>query len=102
MDLIKRLIHNIKHKVSHLKFDSLKLFLKRYGMPFVVIFIVWEIIEDIMFPILFYYLGENVNAAFYSGIPASLLLCLHPIAVPIIWGVYCFATRKKYEKPELH
>lgn len=99
---MKKIIHKLAHKLEHLKFENLKKMFTRYGIPLLVIFIVWEIIEDILFPILFYYLGENVNAAFYSGIPLSLLLCLHPIAVPIIWGVYCFIARKKYEKPHLH
>ncbi len=91
----------LKHKIDTWRWDRLKTLWSRYGIPFLVIFIAWEIIEDVVFPVIFYLLGTHVNEAFYLGIPVAWILCLHPIAVPIIWAIYCFAIRKKHVKIDL-
>jgi hypothetical protein len=60
--------------------------MKKHGLALVIIIIGWEIIEDVLFPVLFVLLGNHVHPAFYAGAPASLLLCVHWLAVPLIWG----------------
>lgn len=85
---MKWLVHRIKHKLGHYKIKNIKKDLLRYGTAFVIIFIVWEIIEDILFPLLFLWLGAEVHPWFLTGAPISWILCLHPIAVPVIWTVY--------------
>ena len=87
----------IKHKLSHLHPSKLVDTLKEYGLALVVIIVVWEIIEDILFPVLFIWLGHNVNPWFITGAPISWLLCLHPIAVPLMWGLWVKISRRKNE-----
>ena len=57
-------------------------------MALVVIFLLWELIEDVGFPLLFIWLGNNVNPWFLTGAPISWVLCLHPVAVPLLWGLW--------------
>ena len=85
---MKWLVHRIKHKLEHYKIKNIKKDLLRYGTAFVIIFIAWEIIEDVLFPLLFLWLGAEVHPWFLTGAPISWILCLHPIAVPVIWTVY--------------
>ena len=66
-----------------------------HGVALVVIIVGWEIIEDVLFPILFVFLGHHVHPAFYAGAPASLLLCLHWIAVPVLWRLWVKVSKKK-------
>ena len=99
--MIKKLIHNVKPKLGMLRWKNLKPYWEEYGLPFIVILIVWEIIEDVLFPIMFWLLGKFVNPAFYAGIPVAWLLCVHPIAVPIIWSWYCFVFKKQKKEVKL-
>ena len=99
--MLKKLIHNVKHKLGMLRWKNLKPYWDEYGLPFLIILIVWEIIEDVLFPIMFWLLGKFVNPAFYAGIPVSWILCVHPIAVPIIWPWYCFVFKKKKKEVKL-
>ena len=69
-----------------------------YGLPLVIIFIFWEVIEDIFIPYAFYLLGENVNEAFYAFIPASFFVCLHWITVPLTFFIYLKITGKNPQK----
>ena len=62
--------------------------LKEHGLSLLIITIVWEIIEDIVFPVIFYYLGKHINPIFYAMIPTSLLACVHWLVVPFIWGLW--------------
>jgi hypothetical protein len=80
--------HRLLHKLHHIQWYSLKKTLKNHGLALVVIVVGWEIIEDILFPILFIWLGTNVHPAFLVGAPASLLLCLHWLAVPLLWAAW--------------
>jgi hypothetical protein len=80
--------HQASHKIQHLKWSSLKKTLKKHGLALVIIIVVWEIIEDILFPALFITLGNYVHPAFYAGAPAAWLLCLHWLAVPIMWSAW--------------
>ena len=66
-----------------------------HGLALVIIIVAWEIIEDILFPLLFIWLGTNVHPAFLAGAPASLLLCVHWLAVPAIWGLWIKIKGKK-------
>lgn len=76
----------LSHKLQHLKWKNIKSLLKEHGLALVVIIVGWEIIEDVVFPVFFVFLGNNVHPAFYTGVPASLLLCFHWIMVPVLWG----------------
>ena len=78
----------IKHKLEHFSIAHLKEVFRKHGTALLVIFIAWEIIEDVMFPLLFIWLGNNVNPWFLTGAPVSWLLCLHPIMVPVTWGFW--------------
>ena len=78
----------VTHKLEHYSKEKIKKFFKENGLAFVVIFIVWEIIEDVLFPLLFIWLGNNVNPWWHTGAPISWLLCLHPVAVPALWWVW--------------
>lgn len=94
-----RLYHWIKNKIAH-KLENystakLKKFLKENGLAFVIIFVGWEIVEDVVFPIIFGVLGNHVHPAFYAGIPASLILCFHWLAVPILWGIWLKLSKKR-------
>jgi hypothetical protein len=82
------------HKLQHLSWNHIKNLLKKHGIAFVIIVIGWEIIEDILFPVLFTLLGKYVHPIFYGGVPVSWLLCLHWIAVPTIWGFWLKKSRK--------
>jgi len=88
MKLFRWLKHRLTHKLEHFSATKLKKFLKENGLAFVIIFVAWEIIEDIVFPILFMFLGNNVHPAFYAGAPASLILCFHWLMIPILWGAW--------------
>jgi hypothetical protein len=89
--------HRILHKLRHLHPSHLIDILKKHGTALVTIVIIWEIIEDILFPALFIWLGHNVNPWFITGAPISWLLCLHPIAVPIIWSLWVKISRRRNE-----
>jgi len=92
---LRWIYHRIKHKLSHLHPSKLVDTLKEHGLALVVIIIAWELIEDVLFPLLFIWLGHNVNPWFITGAPISWLLCLHPIAVPIIWGIWIKVRKDK-------
>ena len=92
----------LAHKLSHLHPTRILDLLKEHGMALVVIIVAWEIIEDILFPLLFIWLGNNINPWLLTGAPVSWLLCLHPIAVPIIWTIWIKISGRKDEKPIHH
>lgn len=77
-----------QHKLEHLSKQELKDSIIRGGIPLLVIFVGWEIIEDVLFPVAFLWLGKNVHPIFYGAIPVSWLLCLHWLMVPILWGAW--------------
>ena len=99
--MLKKLINNIKHKFALFRWSSIRYYWSEYGLPFIIILIAWEIIEDVLFPVLFWLLGKFINPAFYAGVPVAWLLCVHPIAVPIIWSWYCFVFNKKKKEVKL-
>ena len=80
--------HRIKHKIDHFKWSSIKKTFRENGLALVIIIVVWEIIEDVLFPLLFIFLGKYVHPAFYAGAPASWLLCVHWLAVPVMWSLW--------------
>jgi len=95
MRLLRWLKHRIKHKLEHIKPSRLMDTIMEHGIALVVIIVMWEITEDILFPILFIWLGKNVNPWFLAGAPVSWLLCLHPIAVPLLWAAWIkFSLRR--------
>tara|TARA_Y100000589_G_C27064193_1_gene592621 strand:- start:659 stop:907 length:249 start_codon:yes stop_codon:yes gene_type:complete len=81
--------------MEHYSVAKLKKFLKENGLAFVIIFIGWEIIEDVLFPVLFVFLGNTVHPAFYAGAPASILLCFHWLAIPILWGLWVKISKNR-------
>ena len=95
---MKKLYHWLKnrlsHKLEHFSTENIKKTLKEHGLALVVIIVGWEIIEDVVFPILFAVLGKFVHPAFYAGIPAAWILCFHWIAVPLVWGWWIRISKK--------
>jgi hypothetical protein len=91
-------IHRLRHKLGHFHPSKLIDTLKEHGLALVVIIVLWEIIEDVLFPALFIWLGHNVNPWFITGAPISWLLCLHPIAVPVMWGMWVKLSGRSNEK----
>ncbi len=89
--------HRIKHKLEHLKASNLLDTLIEHGVALVIIIIAWEIIEDIMFPVMFILLGKYVHPVFYAGAPAAWLLCLHWLMVPFLWGLWIKISKKKID-----
>ena len=85
------------HKLGHLKWSSIKNVFRENGLALVVIIVGWEIVEDVVFPVLFVLLGNHVHPAFYAGAPAAWLLCLHWLAVPIMWGAWLRIKKRKNE-----
>ena len=86
--------HRVGHKFEHVSFKSLKKTMKEHGLALVVIIVAWEIIEDVLFPLLFAALGKFVHPAFYTGIPVAWVLCLHWLAVPLMWGWWIKISKK--------
>ena len=86
MKLIKWAKDRLSHKLDHFRWGSIKRTMKQHGLALVVIIVGWEIIEDVLFPILFIFLGNHVHPVFFAGAPAAWLLCLHWLAVPLMWG----------------
>ena len=72
------ILHKLKRKVDSWRWSHLKDLWVKYGLPFLIIFIAWEIVEDVVFPAIFYLLGTHVNEAFYVGITRSLGFMLAP------------------------
>ena len=101
MKRLKKLWQRLTHKLQHFKFSHFKKLLAEHGLAFVVIFIIWEIIEDVAFPLLFIWLVNNVHPGYHSGVLASLLLCVHPIAVPIMWAIWVKISRRKNESKDI-
>ena len=89
--------HRLGHKLEHLNPTTLLDTLKEHGVALVIIIVGWEIIEDVLFPLLFMWLGANVHPAFFAGAPAAWLLCLHWIAVPIMWGIWIRISKRTPE-----
>ena len=80
--------HRISHKLEHVKPSNLLDILAEHGLALVVIIVAWEIIEDVLFPILFIWLGKNVHPVFLAGAPAAWLICLHWLVVPLAWRAW--------------
>jgi len=99
MKFLRWLKHRVLHKFEHFSIKKIKKFLKENGLAFVVIFIAWEIIEDVLFPVLFVFLGNHVHPAFYAGVPAAWLLCLHWLAIPVLWGAWIKIRGKNETTP---
>jgi hypothetical protein len=78
--------NRLLHKIGHFRLSTIKRTMKEHGLALVIIIVGWEIAEDVLFPVLFVLLGNHVHPAFYAGAPASLLLCFHWLAVPLMWG----------------
>lgn len=97
MRLFKWIKERLSHKLHHLSWSSIKKTFKENGLALVVIIVGWEIIEDVLFPLLFIFLGNNVHPAFYTAVPAAWLLCLHWLAVPILWGMWVRIKKDKIE-----
>ena len=93
--------HQFNHKIEHLRLSNLKKILKEHGLALLIIIIGWEIVEDIIFPFIFWYMGRHIDPYFFALIPASLLICFHWIAVPFLWGLWIKMSGNK-EKIDEH
>jgi len=94
LDLMK---HQILHKMKHFSPSYFRNLIIKGGLAFLVITIIWEIVEDVLFPLLFWALGRWIHPAFYAGIPISWALCLHWFAVPLMWGYWMKRNGKDKE-----
>ena len=97
-EAFKWVVGRLRHKLHHFHPSKLMDILTEHGIALLVIIILWEIIEDIMFPLLFIWLGHNVNPWVITGAPISWLLCLHPIAVPVMWAIWIRISGRKDAK----
>ena len=95
MKIFNWIKERISKKLKHFSVDHFKKLLKKHGTAFLIIVIGWEIVEDVVFPIIFGILGNYVNPVFYTGIPASLILCFHWLAVPILFGIWLKLSGQK-------
>ena len=86
---------------KYFRLSYIKELFKEHGLAFAVIFVVWEVIEIVMFPLLFWWLGNNVNPWFLTGAPVSWLLCVHPIVVPITWAIWIKISRRTNESKNI-
>ena len=86
---------------KYFRLSYIKELFKEHGLAFAVIFVIWEVVEIIMFPLLFWWLGNNVNPWFLTGAPLSWLLCVHPIAVPITWAMWIKISRRTNESKDI-
>lgn len=87
--------NRLSHKLEHLNRKHLIELFKKHSLPFIVIVIGWEIIEDILFPLLFIFLGNTLHPIFYTIVPISWFLCLHWLAIPIIWSLWLKFSKEK-------
>ncbi len=74
---------------------------EHYMTATMIIFIGWEIVEDVVFPVIFIWLGNNVNPWFLTGAPISWIMCFHPIAVPVLWGIWIKFSGRKNESKDI-
>ena len=98
--MIKWIKDRIGHKLEHISLSAIKKTFKQHGLALAVIVVLWEIIEDILFPVMFLWLGENIHPAFYAGAPVSWLICLHWLAVPLMWAAWIKLSRQQDSKKE--
>jgi len=89
------IVDNIKHKVFFWRTSNLGQLMYQYGLPFLCILVVWEVIEDFLFPLGAYFLGNIVSPVFYGFIPFAWIICLHPIVVPVLWLIWCKVVKWK-------
>ena len=90
----------VSHKLEHCRWANIKKTFKEHGLALVVIIVGWEIVEDVVFPLIFALLGNYVHPAFFAGIPASFIVCLHWFMVPVLWGWWINFKRSDNEKLE--
>jgi hypothetical protein len=93
--MLEKISHNLRHKLSFWRWFNIRKKLVQYGLPFLIILILWEIIEDIVIPGIFGLLGAYIDPMFYALVPTTWFVCLHPIAVPIMWAWWCFIFKKE-------
>ena len=80
--------HQIQHKMHHLSLTHLKTVLKKHGWALLIIIVGWEIVEDLIFPTIFWFMGKHIDPTFFALIPASLIICFHWMTVPLLWGLW--------------
>ena len=80
--------HRITHKLDHIRPTNLLDVLAKHGLALMVIIVAWEIIEDVLFPLLFIWMGNNIHPVFLVGAPAAWLICLHWLMVPLTWSMW--------------
>lgn len=93
MKLFNWIKQRLSHKLEHLKWSNVKKTFRENGLALVVIIVGWEIVEDVVFPAIFALLGKYVHPAFFAGIPAALIICLHWFMVPLLWGMWIKFSR---------
>ena len=102
MKMFKWIKNRIGHKLEHLKWKNIKKIFRENGLALVIIIVGWEIVEDVVFPIIFALLGKYVHPAFFAGIPAALIICLHWFMVPVLWGIWIKIKKSKESENMQH
>ena len=88
MRLFRWMRQRLSDKLQHFRWSNIKKVFRENGLALVIIIVGWEIVEDVVFPVIFALLGNYVHPAFFAGIPAALIVCLHWFMVPLLWGVW--------------
>ena len=100
--MINWIKERVGHKLDHFKWSNIKKTFRENGLALVIIIVGWEFVEDVVFPLIFGLLGTYVHPAFFAGIPASLIICLHWFMVPVLWGMWIKIKKGKSEDAVTH
>ena len=95
MKVIRWIKQRFGHKLEHLRWANIKKMFRENGLALVVIIVGWEIVEDVVFPLIFALLGKYVHPVFFAGIPVAWIVCLHWIMVPVLWGAWIKIKKDK-------
>jgi hypothetical protein len=97
MKMVKWIKDRVAHKLQNFSWANIKKIFRENGLALVVIIVGWEIVEDVVFPVIFALLGNYVHPVFFTGIPVAWIVCLHWLMVPLLWG-WWIKIKKSDEK----
>ena len=93
--IIQYIKHNVTHKISFWKWETLKKVLKEYGPTFLTILIIVELTEHVGGLLLIRWLGVNISEYFNVLLPAPFIFCFHWLTAPIVFFIYMKILKKK-------
>ncbi len=86
--LLRHLRETFRHSRDLFRLNRYKPLLTKYGLAFVIIMIVWEIVEDAVLPGAFAWMGANLHPAFYALVPLPWIFCFNIVLIPVLWNLY--------------